>query len=203
MSIKIYFDMDGVLADFEKSATEFLYCHSREGGNRADNDARSATKYSYAELNRPSELLTPDQKQEKIRFWQSIGGTDFFKNLPVMPGANAMLDAARKCASGGLYILTKAPSSKNFIAGEAEQQRIAAQKIDWVLKHFADYFPRDNIIVVIGIKKNELVRPTKDDILIDDRTDNIEHWNTAGGTGILFTSSDDATTKLVDCFNKI
>ena len=185
MSIKIYFDMDGVLADFEKSATKIV----RE-------IAPKASCYNYADLNRPSECLTPDQKEIKVQFWRSLAGTDFFKNLYVLSGANEMVKLAYEIVDENLFILSKAPSASNFEPGSDEQEIMAQQKIDWALDKFSDYFLPENVIIVKGGKKGDFIKPTKTDILIDDRHDNIENWESIGGSGILYTSAENVMKEL-------
>ncbi|MDR3208762.1 MAG: hypothetical protein LBT45_02840 [Rickettsiales bacterium] len=174
MSRKIYFDLDGVLADFEAAAKPMK-----------DNE----------DLNHPTDELGDAQKQRKVAFWRKIEGTDFFATLPEMPNAARMLDAARTIAGENLFILSKAPNAKNFISGETWQIRIAEQKTEWVLSHFGNYFPRTHILIVAGGK--ESICPTKDDVLIDDRAENINGWKAAGGTGILFTTSDNVVAELL------
>jgi 5'(3')-deoxyribonucleotidase len=168
--------MDGVLADFNALADKIR----RSGDN----------------LNRSTELLDEAQKLAKLEFYRTIEGTDFFSDLPVMPGAKEMLDAARTAVNGNIFILSKAPKAKNFVTGVEWQKQIAVQKTEWALKHFGNYFAQDKIIVVTDSTKDELIRPVQSDILIDDRPENIDDWNTAGGTGILYTSADNVILAL-------
>ncbi|MCL1785799.1 MAG: hypothetical protein FWG39_01445 [Alphaproteobacteria bacterium] len=181
MSIKIYFDMDGVLADFEQSAIKY--------------------RPRSADLNRPNEYLSDAQKAAKLEFYRKIEGTNFYGDLAVMPGAGEMIAAAKAVAGDNVFILTKIPKAANFITGALltdanEQRRIAQQKIEWVLRHFGDYFSPDRIITVMDGTKGVLLRPTKTDILVDDRPDNIANWTGSGGTGILYTSAADTATEL-------
>ena len=166
--------MDGVLADFEKSAANYR---------------------TRGDLNRATDLLSDEQQQAKREFYLSIEGTDFYKDLPVMAGAKNMLDAARAIAGVNIFILTKVPAAKNFVSGENEQKKIGEEKINWILSYFADYFTQGNIIIVTG-NKSGLIQPTKSDILIDDRPDNIAAWESSGGMGILFITADEAVTEL-------
>jgi len=168
MSIKIYFDMDGVLADFDGMANKL--------------------RRPSAEFNQPSELLGDEQRAAKQEFYKTIEGTDFFADLAIIPGAIDILDAARRVAGENLFILSKAPKAKNFVTGIEYQKQIARQKTEWALKHFGDYFAPARIFIVMDGAKNESVVPTKNDILIDDRPDNIEKWTAGGGAGILYTS---------------
>jgi 5'(3')-deoxyribonucleotidase len=174
-TIKIYFDLDGVLADFNAAAAKF----------KNPND----------DLNHPTSELDDAQKRAKTEFWHKIEKTDFYLNLPLIAGVENILDAAREIAGENLFILSKVPNRENFASGAAESVRIAKQKTNWVLAHFRNYFALDNILIVAG-KKEQAFEPAKNDILIDDRAENINAWNAAGGTGILFISPADASAKL-------
>jgi 5'(3')-deoxyribonucleotidase len=163
-----------VLADFDSSA----------GGIKCWN----------AGFNHPADALDDGARAAKIEFWRSIEGTNFYADLPVMPGAESMLDAARAVAGENLSVLSRVPGADNFIGGAAEQARIAKQKTEWVLSRFGHYFARENIFITAGKKDRQGLN--KSDVLIDDRAENIDAWNGAGGAGILFASAADAARKL-------
>jgi 5'(3')-deoxyribonucleotidase len=63
-------------------------------------------------------------------------------------------------------------------------------KQDWIKKEL----PGTHLVLKNASLKKELARPNV--ILIDDRSENIDDWNNAGGNGILFTSTVDTIKKL-------
>lgn len=163
---KIYFDMDGVLADFDKSADAIF--------PRTTN-----LNLSTSEMSNQSHL----QKQER---WTIIERTpNFWRDIPQIPNIIEVLKIADKI--GELFILSKTPAAKHFSTAETYTNFIASEKKNWILQNFAKYFKEQNIIIS-NIDKEKLIKPTTNDILIDDRPQNITQWCSAGGIGILFTT---------------
>ena len=168
--MKIYFDMDGVLVDFDS--------------------ARPNT----GDFNHPSEELSPEMRAAKKQFWLDIEQQEnFWRNLPVMANAERLLDVAK--SMGEIFILSKTPSAKHFITGQNYVDFVANEKRKWVLKHLGNFFDDGHIIICDG-NKGELVKPAAEDILVDDRRENIIEWESCGGRGILFANATDATQKL-------
>lgn len=164
--MKIYFDMDGVLADFDAAAAE----------------------YNMGDLNRQTKSMTADDKKAKQMRWRWIEeNKDFWINMPVVADVQELLAVARRM--GDLFVLTKVPGAKNFIGGDAYVDFIEAQKRAWIARHFSDFFDDEHVIVA-RIAKEDLLRPTRDDLLIDDRAGNIADWGAAGGRGIVFSTPE-------------
>jgi len=171
--MKIYFDMDGVLVDFAYGAR---MCQN------------------FADLNHPSEDLSPEQREAKRLFWLQIEQQDnFWCNLPVMDGAEQLLTVAKSV--GEIFILSKTPGKKHFVNAEKYVQFVADEKRKWVLKHLGKFFDNEHIIICDS-KKGALAKPSHEDILIDDRCENIAEWESCGGHGILFINSIDSVNKL-------
>ncbi len=172
--MKIYFDMDGVLVDFEHGARNVYQ--------------------NFADLNHPSEELSPEQREAKRQCWLKIEQQgDFWCNLPVMNDAEQLLGVAKSV--GEIFILSKTPSAKHFVNGEKYVQFVADEKRKWVLKHLGKFFDDEHIIICNG-KKGALAKPMPEDVLIDDRCENINEWESCGGRGILFVNSIDSANKL-------
>lgn len=166
--------MDGVLADFDLAAE-----HLSEG--RTD-------------LNNQNKLMTEDAKAAKKQRWQRIEAhTGFFENLPLVPQIKELLTVAQ--GKGELFVLTAVPSAKNFVSGDIFVEHIKTAKRQWIAKNMADFFAPESVIVVMGAKE-DLIKPTKSDILIDDRAGNVADWVAAGGTGIHFQSAAQAIKDL-------
>ena len=169
-----YFDMDGVLADFDSSAP----------------------KNSQA-LNHPSESMSDTEKQAKRQFWQTIEqNKNFWRDIPLFPGIKDVLESAK--SKGELFVLTKTPGAKHFIGGQDYVDFVTKEKIDWILKNMPEFFDEKHIIVCDG-KKGALIKPTENDILIDDRAENITEWEQHNGRGILF----DEISRVIKEINKL
>ena len=172
--MKLYFDMDGVLADFAAAANKL-------DGFRED-------------LNQATKNMTDEQREAKKKYWLEIEQiSDFWSGMKPIQDVEQVLELAQKI--GELFILTKTPSANKFVNGQEYVNKIADAKRQWIKKHFSKYFEDKNVIVCSG-KKGDLINPDENCILIDDRTDNIEQWCSCGGTGVLFVSPEDACMQL-------
>lgn len=166
MSIKIYFDMDGVLADFDAATKKY-----------SSNNAL---------LNKRGHLLEADLLAAKRERWHKIEqDRTFWTNIPVMQGIDAVLNIAKDC--GELFVLTSVPGAKNFNGGVSYVDFIEQEKRVWIEKYLSKYFDADHVIVT-RIAKEKLIKPTNTDILIDDRSENVADWLAAGGKGIIYKS---------------
>lgn len=162
--MKIYFDMDGVLADFDVAA--------------------QAIDGQAGAFNQQTKTMTAAARAAKQMRWRRIEEKkDFWANIPVLAGARDMLRVAAKI--GELFVLTKVPGAKNFVAGDAYVDFVEAQKREWIARYLADFFD-DAHVIVARIPKEELLHPGTTDLLIDDRDGNIADWCAAGGRGIVF-----------------
>ena len=101
---KIYFDMDGVLADFERGVKELCGMEPlSQNGDRRD----------------------PEQDD---RMWEKIRETDhFYDRLELMPGAKELFDAVYGKYGDRCEILTGIPKEKRRIV-TAKQDKISWMK---------------------------------------------------------------------------
>lgn len=168
--MKIYFDMDGVLVHFD------------------------AMRPNDKNLNHPSKELSPEMRMAKKQFWLDIEQQpNFWRDIPEIQGIEQLLKVAKQ--SGEIFVLSKTPSAKHFIGGKKYVEFVANEKREYILKHFGDFFDNKHIIICDGAK-GELIKPANDDILIDDRNENIIEWQIHGGQGILFINAIDTVNKL-------
>ena len=169
--MKIYFDMDGVLAHFD------------------------AVRPDGKDLNHPSEHLSPEKRAAKKAFWQEIEKQpNFWRDIPVMVNAEFLLITAFDM--GEIFVLSKTPGSQNFLGGHKYVDFIADEKRKWIQKHLNKFFDKEHVIICDG-PKGELIHPNNQDILIDDRQENINEWELHGGVGVLFTNAVDTAKRLV------
>lgn len=165
--MKIYFDMDGVLADWDARARQFG-------------------------IEPPFALFKTGEYDEQTRrkiiadAWRVIENkTDFWEGIAVMSGAEDMLSAASKI--GDLYILSKTPNARHFIRGDEYPRYVKTAKINWIMEKFPQYFTQDKILIAAG-GKADFVGNVSGDILVDDLDLNITDWRAHGGIGILHKS---------------
>lgn len=166
--------MDGVLADFDTAVAPY----TRAGLN----------------LNNQSSRLADDACAAKRACWQRIEQVpNFWADIPVFDGIRDLLRAALDM--GELFVLTAVPDAKNFVGGEQYVDFIDAQKRAWIARNMSEFF-EDSHIIIARIPKQDLVRPTASDLLIDDRGANIADWCAAGGRGIVFQDVKSAIKEL-------
>jgi len=174
MSIKIYFDLDGVLADFDAKIVELGL------KTNVQMQAAAASEEEYRKINTAR--------------WRKIEQVaDFWPNLAEMPGARKILTYA--ATRGELHILSKTPGPWHFDDAPAYIQSVVTDKTEWTRRHFPEFFSAENITIATGAK-NRFVGEIDGNILIDDIQDNIEKWNAAGGIGILYLNADQVIEEL-------
>jgi len=166
----LFVDMDGVLVDFEKG---------------------------YEQLTGVS--IQQSNEQDKNKFWnlyrdsleqKNIPEKDYWANLPWMSDGQTLWDYVKQYNP---YILT-APSVNPDLPKEQRYKREFNQSIQGKLEWVKRLDNMKNIYFKAAQFKSQLSKPNK--ILIDDRKDTIDAWNTKGGIGILHTSAADTIEQL-------
>jgi 5'(3')-deoxyribonucleotidase len=199
--IQVWFDMDGVLADFDKSIDndEELISYREDLDNLIDaefpdyqgldNDALKAKLKNDLAENPEDEGLKKLKKTHKIynkRVFKLAGAPGFFENLELMPMAVEMLKKANEITGKKPNILTAPMGNENNPRNPS-----VLEKRDWVSKYF------NNLVnqVEITTDKGRVARGPHD-ILIDDRQKYIDKFTNAGGSGILFLDPSSAMVDL-------
>jgi 5'(3')-deoxyribonucleotidase len=182
--IQFFFDMDGVLADFDKSIEE----------NKRYAEVKDAKKalFDYIQKEHPEvkhmttiddvKVFLPQGNEELKSLYDTVHDLiheiaeekGFFINLPIMDGAKDMLEAASQL-SGKLPNILTAPVDSEWCADEKRQ---------WMIKHFNGLF--DKMYVD---KKKEKYATSKSDVLIDDRKKYVNAFTEGGGSAILHSDS--------------
>jgi hypothetical protein len=121
-----------------------------------------------------------EQRRGKEEFWKLIDDT---VGVPFWAGMDWMSDGKEYWNYIEKYnpIILSAPSKK-------EESKYG--KRIWKKRNM----PNNKMILVPAWKKKEYANPTS--ILIDDRADNINQWEAAGGIGILHTDAASTIAKL-------
>ena len=143
----LFLDMDGVVADWTTGAARVV-------GYQLDN---------------PNQYY-PKDDWERIRNHQRM-----FRDLPLMPGANELVDVARRFRDNlnyELIFLTAIPHYNDI-------HWAFWDKFIWAQQYFPD------IPVHFGPYSGDKQRHCQPgDILVDDRPDNCEQWQAAGGRAV-------------------
>ena len=115
------------------------------------------------------------------KFWAIANAHPlFWSDMPVMDGALEFWDKIKHTKP---TVLTGAPRG-NF-------EQAAEAKKEWWLKHFSH---TDVVVCLSKDKPKHMTSPGE--YLLDDMKKNVVKWEKAGGTGILFTSHDQALEEL-------
>jgi 5'(3')-deoxyribonucleotidase len=174
--VKIYLDMDGVLADFDAGLAE-----------------HGVSNKTHDYFHTPKSTWTEQMKQDDQAIVDCMSKPGWFFDLPVMEGALELVDASLKLGQG-VGILTALP---------AIPKDIASHKLAWVHKHLKPFVPYLEFHCVVRSQKQDFAetynregKRLHSNILVDDLERNIREWNVAGGKGVLFKNSNQAIKEL-------
>lgn len=125
---------------------------------------------------------SPQEYESKYgtkKFWELINkiGSQFWEKIPWMPEGKKLWNYIKKYNP----ILLSSPSSH---PSSRYGKRLWAQENTSGTK------------LILASRENKQEYSGKNKILIDDRADNINEWNTKGGIGILFTSTNQTINEL-------
>ena len=166
----VWFDMDGVLADFDG---HYMKLTGRP------------TWYGDAEK-------THDEKWNLI-----MQHPTFFKDLPWVPGARMMYAFVEYSKKATAAILSAA---SGHIKESAEHKYIwLANEIPTLFDPNAglELVPRiEGTVQIVAHKRDKAAFAKPGDILVDDFDANIDAWRKAGGIGIRFRDAIQAITEL-------
>jgi 5'(3')-deoxyribonucleotidase len=129
----------------------------------------------------PSEGIYPDEQWYKL-----ASNARLYRDLEKTSYADELVEFCREYAWNkyNLYFLTAVPKGNDVPWAFYD-------KVLWASKHWP------GIPVHFGpFSKDKHQHCTMGDILIDDRTSNIDEWRSAGGIGILHKSFKDTIQKL-------
>ena len=168
----LYLDMDGVLTDFNKNASEIL----------------NASKQEKEKAQQSGHWSNED--------WQTLKkAKHLFRTLPKTNIADDLVDLARKFRDDlgwSISILTAVPKG-NDVPDSFQD------KVEWIQQYYPDIRVRFG---PYSVDKQRHAEPN--DILVDDRKDNCDQWNAAGGIAIKVNEArrEDALAQLWDIYAK-
>ena len=196
----IYFDMDGVLADFTgrvdanpsasqaREELEAFMAKKPEIANMHKDDVKTLLKGEQSEpyLKKLKKLY---QKHEGLLY--KVASEDgHFLELEVMPGVLEMIAAATELTGKKPHILT-APMTRH--------PRCEEEKIEWVKMHGIDKLTDEFHCT----KGKENFAKSEWDILIDDRPKYVNRFRAAGGTAIMHTEASKTIKELEEVIAKL
>ena len=159
--MKIYFDMDGVLADFEKGLRDLCGIEPVEQGKS-------------------------NSKLDDI-IWDAVRSVEhFYDKLEPVPGSFDLFHRLHEKYGDDCQILSAVPKPERNIPTAGDDKR------RWVKRLLS---PEATVNIVLREQKLDFCTGP-DCILIDDYEKNIAEWTAKGGTGILFTSLENAEKQL-------
>ena len=160
---RIYFDMDGVLADFGRGIRELCGME-------------------------PSVQGSPDKRHDDMMF-DAIRKVDhFYMKLKPLDEVVSIFEELNDEFGKKIEVLSAIPKPERGILHARED------KIDWIREYVSD----DAVVNIVLRKEKRDYAKGKGYILIDDTERNIEEWEEAGGTGILFTDAKSLYRSLLD-----
>ncbi len=194
MSVKIFFDMDGVLVDFAGGAADALQ-QVLDSGDMTRKQFRRLINYSGPDREEPItaeflEMITTikDAKGERTKWMKRVndavfaivgpGGHPYWSSLPSLPGYNRMIQAAIQLVGiHNVYVCTAPVIDKT---GGCE-----SGKRTWIEEN-TEILP-ENVFVTQDKGSIALEFPDDACILVDDRTKYCDAWQSSGGIAIRHT----------------
>ncbi|USN15318.1 putative 5'(3')-deoxyribonucleotidase [Brevundimonas phage vB_BpoS-Kikimora] len=198
----VYLDLDGVMADYDAGIAGLGY-HVDPSIKHDLN--RSGTHHPL-----------------KREMYERIQGTQFYRNLPLLPGAVELYLEARDLAGGAdPIILTAAPKfgateddfhlNPHWLGAayhkrawvETTLRRTAleeagARRFEFISAEYRQPIADELFICTTSARKVQFMhrRPGERQVLVDDRIANVTAWAEAGGIGILHRDAETSIAAL-------
>ena len=201
MSVKIFFDMDGVLVDFSGGAADAIQ-HALDVGDVTKKAIRRLVNYDGPDREEPitaefldNTVAIKDAKGERTKWMKRVsdavfsivgsGGHPYWSSLPALPSYQTMIQTAVDLVGlENVYVCTAPVFDKT---GGCE-----SGKREWIAEH-TEILP-ENVFVTSDKGSVTTMFPNSTNILIDDRKKYCDAWNGMGGISIRHSSSNTADT---------
>lgn len=206
--IKVWFDLDGVLADMEGSLQkneELIKLKSNldvvvqnkfpEWESLSNDELKDAFKKGLEQD--PNNVDLKELKKahrDYTNYVFKIAGKDgFYAGLDLMPGAVELVKKANDIVGKKPNILTAPAGNENDPNNPS-----VIEKNQWVKDNFGDLVDH----IEITTDKGRVVK-SKYDILIDDRTKYVDKFTSAGGSAILYKDASQAAAELQKLYDEL
>ena len=194
MSIKIFFDMDGVLVDFAGGVADAISALI-DAGDTSSRNIRRLINYNGPDKELPItadyiETITgiKDAKGERTQWMKRVGnavfsvvgtgGHSYWASLPSLPGFQQMIQHAQDLVGvDNVYVCTAPVQDKTGGCESGKRQWIADNTT----------IPANQVYVTEDKPGVLQDFPGETCILIDDRTKYCDAWRKAGGIAIRHT----------------
>jgi 5'(3')-deoxyribonucleotidase len=175
--LKFYFDMDGVLADFdaEMQKSENAPAHKEVIAELKAWMKEHYPKVTWRQLHDIKDLTEKEPELKKLYnqandlVKKMARQKGFFERLPLMKGAKEMLIAAKELSG-------KLPS---ILTANVDSPYCEDEKHAWLEKHLKGMYDK------VYLAQNKGAFAENGHVLIDDRKNNIEEFTRDGGIGII------------------
>lgn len=151
-------------------------------------EARSSTPIVYVDMDGVlADFFGEVAREHDVEYWREIHRKDlgidqiaqepgFFKMLPVLPNAPALMKGVISLASK--YSILSSPLMSNV-------EESSKEKMQWLQRHLKNHQPQ---AVIFDHEKYKYAQQPDEtpNILIDDWETNIKLWEANGGIGILY-----------------
>lgn len=128
-------------------------------------------------------------KDDPIR--QKMIGSDFYSRLPKYPSADELIDIIVN--QFGVYSILSSPLNDDY-ENSSKHKRI------WIRRELS--VQPENIIIADN-KDLYAMKDAIPNILIDDRSKNLQAWKRAGGLGIQYHAADNAPADVKETLEQI
>lgn len=137
------------------------------------------------------ENLSEEAQTDDDQMWAEIKKIpNFYRKLKATPYARKLWDAIKLCGSDRC-ILTALPRKTTMPDADTDKRL-------WTTDKRAPVFGGEKVVVKFGpYSRDKYKHAEPNDILIDDRQDNIDQWIAAGGIGIFHNGDVDRTIRLL------
>lgn len=174
----VYFDMDGVLADFDGGIRTLCGLEPKPQGSGG-----------------------PGWDDEMFAAIRAVG--HFYRKLPPLePALALLLEVLEALGPDNTAILTGVPKPKRGVPEAAEDKKAWIEEHlarAWTAKHGASGGAAPALAVHTVLRREKMrFAASREHILVDDFAANIREWEEAGGRGILHADAEDTRKRLVE-----
>lgn len=157
-------------------------------------DFNTAARIALGATKQDAEQAAQAGRWPESQWRKLISDSHFYRNLPKMPQSDTLVELAKKFRDNlgwRLLVLTAIPKKNDVPEAFYDKMLWMQQYYPGIPVHFGPY----------SHDKHTHCKPG--DILVDDRTDNIQQWHAAGGIAIKVGNNLDSAIEELSFIYKI